>query len=185
MDPMPERQSRRSFAVTATSAVSALWLGARWDQVAAALAEPGGQPSPPPTVLTRTEAADLAAMTALIFPTDATPGAREAQVARFIDRALGSFAADQRGLFREGLAQLRRKTFSALAERGQVAILEALDRARSPFFEAVRTATIMAMFSHPKHGGNDGKAGWRLIDFQDRGVWQAPFGDYDRPGSSK
>ena len=180
---MPEHHSRRSFAVTTTHAVAALWLGARREQIAAAFAEPGDQPTSAPTVLTPAEAADLAVMTALIIPTDKTPGAREAQVVRFIDRALGSFAAEQRALFREGLAELRRKDFAALNERGQVTIVAALAQTRSPFFEAVRTATIMGMFAHPKHGGNEGKVGWRLIDFQDRAAWQAPFGDYDRPGS--
>ena len=189
-----ERHSRRGFTAAATKTVAALWLGVGRAEFAALFAGLDRQPAPPPTILTPVEMNDLTALTSLIFPSDGTPGAKEAQVARFIDRALGSLAAEQLELFRTGLANLRvaaakrrppNPAFSALGEADQIALVEALDRAKSPFFEAVRTATIMGMFAHPKYGGNEGKLGWRMIDFQDRGVWQAPFGDYDRPGPSK
>jgi hypothetical protein len=35
------------------------------------------------------------------------------------------------------------------------------------------------MFAMPVRGGNRDKAGWALIGFVDRHVWQPPFGYYD------
>jgi hypothetical protein len=32
----------------------------------------------------------------------------------------------------------------------------------------------------PKYGGNHDKAGWKLLGFEDRHVWQPPFGYYDK-----
>jgi gluconate 2-dehydrogenase gamma chain len=52
-------------------------------------------------------------------------------------------------------------------------------RSRKAFFDAVRSATITGMFSNPSYGGNTDKMGWKLLDFDDRGAWQPPFGTYD------
>ena len=41
--------------------------------------------------VSRAQAADVDAMAAQIIPTDSTPGAREARVVQFIDRALVTF----------------------------------------------------------------------------------------------
>lgn len=189
---MTDRLSRRSFARATVGGAAAVWLAARWAEVEAALAQTRGE-APAFTVLSPSEAADLEAMAAQIIPTDDSPGAREAGVIHFIDRALATFAADQQQLFRDGLAGLRAEmtkrrlksaSFAALAPADQIAILRSLERAKSRFFEAVRTATIMGMFANPQYGGNEGKVGWRLLGFEDRFVWQPPFGDYDRPASS-
>jgi len=48
-------------------------------------------------------------MAAQIIPTDDTPGAREARVIYFIDRALATFAAEERSAFAEGLKTLQKK----------------------------------------------------------------------------
>lgn len=177
----------RRAALTAGARVgAALWLSATADEILGAHSfRPGQNPLDP------AERTDLDALTALIFPTDESPGAREAHVVRFIEGSLSTFAADQLPLFRSGLADLRAratrqraqaKSFSELAPAVQESIVRQLDKARSPFFEAVRTATVLGMFSHPRHGGNAGKVGWKILGFEDRGAWQAPFGDYDRPG---
>ena len=184
---MTQEPSRRALLLAATEVGAAVWLAAPAAEILAALAT--GQPAGP-SPLTTIEHADLDALTAVIIPSDGSPGAREAQVIRLIERSLVTFAADQQPLFRAGLADLRvraRKrqpkatSFAALSATDQVAIVEALDRSKTPFFEAARTATIMGMFADPRHGGNQGKVGWQLIGFQDRGSWQAPFGDYDKP----
>lgn len=186
---MPLEPSRRALLLAATQIGAAAWLSAPAGEIWAALGG-GDQPAPAPSPLTAAERADLAALTEVIIPSDGSPGAREAQVIRFIERSLVSFAADQRPLFRAGLADLRNRarkrrpetaSFAGLNSIDLLAIVEALDRSKTPFFEAVRTATIMAMFADPRHGGNQGKVGWQLIGFQDRGSWQAPFGDYDKP----
>lgn len=182
-------RSRRGF-VGAIGGAAAVWLAAPWPELLAAGAEPHPDQPHRYLALSAAEAADLEAMAAQIIPTDDTPGAREARVVVFIDRALAGFAKSERPLIAEGLTQLREqavrrrpdaKSFAALPEPDQVAILKALDAAKSPFFEAVRVATITGLLANPSYGGNFGKAGWKLIGFDDRFSWQAPFGYYDRP----
>ena len=182
-------RSRRGF-LGSVGGAAAVWLTAPWPELLLAGAEPDlGQPIRY-RALTPSEATELEAMAAQIIPTDDTPGAREARVVVIIDRSLATFAKSQRTLIVEGLVQLhgdaaRRRpgvpSFAALAGPDQIAILKKLDAAKSPFFEAVRVATITGLLANPSYGGNFGKVGWKLIGFDDRFSWQAPFGYYDRP----
>jgi hypothetical protein len=41
-------------------------------------------------------------------------------------------------------------------------------------------ATAAGMFANPAYGGNRDKIGWKLLGFEDRYIWQQPFGYYDR-----
>ena len=111
----------------------------------------------------------------------------------FIDRALASFAADQRPLFDAGLSDLAagwrggtrsQGGFADLAEADAVALLRELETERSEFFEAARVATISGFLANPEYGGNAGKAGWRVIGFDDRFMWAEPFGWYDGEGAA-
>ena len=106
----------------------------------------------------------------------------------FIDRALGSFAADQRPLLDAGLADLNARVarrhpgagrFADLGQADAEGLLRELEAEGSDFFEAVRVATITGFLANPEYGGNAGKAGWKLLGFEDRFVWSAPFGWYD------
>jgi gluconate 2-dehydrogenase gamma chain len=170
--------SRRQFVGAVAGSLAATWIaGASRPSLASA----GG-------VLGPSQLRDLDAITALILPTDDTPGAREAHVVDFIDRALGSFAADQRPLFAAGLSDLnarstrlrpRAASFADLAPGDAIALLQELEAEKSEFFEAVRVATISGFLANPEYGGNAGKVGWKLIGFEDRFVWSAPFGWYD------
>jgi len=58
-----------------------------------------------------------------------------------------------------------------------------LDGEKSEFFEAVRVGTITGFLANPEHGGNSGKVGRRLIGFEDRFAWSAPFGRHDPDAS--
>jgi len=174
LDPL----SRRSFVGAVVGSLAATWIaGARL---------PPGQVAG--AGLTPAQLRDLDAISALILPTDDTPGAREARVVDFIDRALTSFAADQRALFETGLADLNARAgaagFAALPTADAIALLAGLEAEGSPFFEAVRVATITGYLANPEYGGNAGKAGWRAIGFDDRFVWSAPFGWYDGAGAA-
>jgi gluconate 2-dehydrogenase gamma chain len=192
--------SRRAFIGSAAS-LAAVWFGAR--HVAGAetasaeagmhashgLAEGDQQTTPTLQVLTLAQAADIDAFAAQLIPSDGTPGAREAGVVYFIDRGLATFAKEQRPLFEQGLVDLNarvakqfpgRKTFSGLEIARQQTIIRALEKEGSPFFGAMRFATVAGMFSNPSYGGNRGKAGWKLIGFEDRYAWDPPFGWYDR-----
>jgi gluconate 2-dehydrogenase gamma chain len=87
--------SRRSLlhALSAVIAAAASPLG--WAEIAQAMehAHASGQvgTSGKTSFLTASEAADIDAVAARIVPTDDTPGAREAGVVYFIDRALATF----------------------------------------------------------------------------------------------
>ena len=52
------------------------------------------------------QAEEIEAAAAQIIPTDQTPGAREARVIVFIDRALSTFDANRKETYRKGLKEL-------------------------------------------------------------------------------
>ena len=75
--------SRRNFLLKSFSATSAAWIAANWPaQVAAA---EKAQAMGNFTFFTREQAGEVDAMAAQIYPSNDTPGAREAQVIYFID----------------------------------------------------------------------------------------------------
>lgn len=179
---------RRHFLSGLAAGAGALWLGAPPAEIRAALRD-ARAPTGPWRVLRAEEAAALDAFASQIFPTDATPGAHEAGVVRFIDQALATFAAPDLPLIRAGAMDLDRETrrrapgvrsYSAAPPVIQADIVRQLDAAQAPFFEVMRVATIQGLFANPEYGGNQDQVGWRLIGFEDRFLWQPPFGDYDR-----
>lgn len=172
--------SRRNFLLKSFSAPAAAWLVANWPtQVAAAEAAQrmGGF-----TYFTPQQAREIDAMTAQIYPTTDTPGAREAQVIYFIDLGLVTFAADKQAVYAKGFGELTQacggKSFAALASGDQIKVLTSIEK--TPFFKTVRDHTVMGMFSAPQHGGNFHKIGWQQIGFDDSLNFRAPFGAYDK-----
>ena len=128
----------------------------------------------------------MRSMAAQIIPTDDTPGAREARVINFIDRALTTFESRQQAAYTQGLKDLDAQTkqlfpaaarFSALTSDQQIQVLTAMER--TPFFNLVRTHTITGFFASPVHGGNYDKAGWKLVQYDDSLNHKPPFGYYD------
>jgi gluconate 2-dehydrogenase gamma chain len=140
------------------------------------------------TALSPAEAMEISAIASQIIPSGESPGAREAGVIYFIDRALATFDADKRALYTKGLEEAERKraelfpgstNIAELHADQQVRLLEAIEN--TEFFEQVRTHCIMGFFGNPGYGGNRGLAGWKLIGFEDRFQFEPPFGYYDRP----
>jgi gluconate 2-dehydrogenase gamma chain len=141
-------------------------------------------------VLTPEQVRELDAITATIVPTDDTPGAREAKVVRFIDRSLGSWAKDQKGQVEGALKTLgdfvgkRRRgnrSFAAVPAAERAKMLEDFEKAHGGEFNGgFWFPTMCGMFANPSYGGNENKVGWKLVGFDDRFSWQAPFGYYDR-----
>ncbi len=132
-------------------------------------------------------AAEIEALAAQIIPSTGGPGAKEAGVIYFIDRALATFAADDREAYRTGMAdiqQKRRKLFpqstsiASLTGEQQMTLIRSVQE--SSFFELLRTHTVLGFLGNPSYGGNRGKAGWQQIGFDDRMAWEPPFGYYDR-----
>ena len=184
----PKKQSRRAFLGTSGSVIGGSWIALNLPAILATAdfactAQSAGAGF---EVLTAFEAAELEAIAAQIIPTDDTPGAREAGVIYFIDRALNTFGAENLEPIREGLQDFESsvreehsevEAFSALSDDQQIEALRAIEE--SDFFGTVRTLTIAGMFAHPSYGGNRDKVGWALLGFDDRHAWQPPFGYYD------
>jgi gluconate 2-dehydrogenase gamma chain len=133
---------------------------------------------------------EISAIASQIIPSDDSPGAREAGVIYFIDRALATFDADKRGLYTKGLEDAERKraelfpgskNIAELHAEQQIRLLEAIET--TEFFEQVRTHCIMGFFGNPSYGGNRDLAGWKLIGFEDH--FEPPFGYYDGPGGAQ
>lgn len=138
-------------------------------------------------ILSTAEAREIEAISARILPTTDTPGAREAGVVWFFDKALGSFMAAQLDFLRTGLVDFQASIsstfhgavrFSDLDEADQDTYLATRDQ--TPFFGIVRFLTLAGMFGMSSYGGNKDAVGWKLLglDPKQHG-YQSPFGHYD------
>jgi gluconate 2-dehydrogenase gamma chain len=134
-------------------------------------------------------AVEIEAIASQILPSYDGPGAKEAGVAYFIDRALTTFDSEKQGDYRKGLPEIqsvRKQMFpasasiAALSSEQQVQLLRAVEN--SGFFEILRVHTVLGFLGHPNYGGNRGKVGWKYIGFEDRMSFQPPFGYYDQDG---
>ena len=135
--------------------------------------------------LTAQEADLLDLITARLIPTDALgPGAREAKVVRYIDRALGGALAGSRDAYRSGLAAFDRycrlsrgRAFGELPPIEQDSVLIDVETgaatgsgagfagSSAQFFALVLNHTRQGMFGDPYYGGNANFVGWRLLGY--------------------
>lgn len=184
-----EAREQQAPAVTRREFVGIAALSAAWLAAGAACTRRDGPASSAPLVhLSPAQATQVDAITARILPTDDTPGAREAGVVSFIDQSLNGFAKDQAPLFAEGLKSLGEAvakqhgsaaTFASLTPEQQDAMLRTIEK--TPFFEAIRFATLAGFLALPKYGGNKDYVGWKFIGQEVAMEHKAPFGWYDRP----
>ena len=183
--------SRRSLleAIATVIATAAAPLG--WAEVAHAMAQSHSAShttgDPKTSFLTAAEAADVEAVAAQIIPTDDSPGAREAGVVYFIDRALGTFFSQLASDYRAQLATFQAgyrdrypaaRSFASLTSEQQIEFLKGIDK--TPFFTTTHLLTMLGMFTLPDYGGNRNGIGWKLIGFEDTHAFHPPFGYYDR-----
>lgn len=186
-----EESSRRLFLIRSLTGVSSAWLAFRLPEILAAQEHAHlAIQSPAPVkheFLTAEQAAEVEAIAAQIIPTDDSPGAREARVIYFIDRALMTFDKDKQPEYVKGLRELQAarkkmfrnsRKFSELTSEQQIALLKKIEK--TGFFNLVRTHTVMGFFADPEYGGNFNQAGWKLIGFQDQFNFKPPFGFYDK-----
>src|SRR6202171_6519196 len=196
--------SRRRFLSQTGGAISAAWMSTHWPQMlsAAARARQAVQSTAGYKFefLKPEEVAEVDAVSARIIPTDDTPGAREAGVIYFIDRALVTFASGDQQKYRDGLRDLQSlvrekfsdvEKFSAATPEQQDELLHAMEasqietekapRRRSlksaqTFLEALRVQTIAGFLIDPETGlGNRGGVGWKLIGREPEHSFQPPF----------
>lgn len=137
-----------------------------------------------PNHLTVAEFATLKAALERIIPNDDLgPGANEAGVFVYIDRAFGSRNAASLPVYQAGLAALDAAAgaggFAALTADKQDAMLTAAEAgqlagAPAAFFATLLSHTREGMFSDPIHGGNVDFAGWDLMGYPGvKLVWSA------------
>lgn len=175
--------TRRKF-LTAAGAAGVAFIAADPALVQAALnhaREAAGLALPPRfESLTPEQAAGLNAVAMRIFPSDGTPGAKEAGVIHFIDKSLATWASGMKEALLPGLKDLDTRaggTFATQPAAKQDELLKAVEQ--TPFFGTMRFATIVGMFANSSWGGNAGQVGWKLLGFEAHGTFQPPFGYYD------
>lgn len=137
-------------------------------------------------VLDPATAAEIEALTSQVIPSDDGPGAREAGVIYFIDRALATFDSDKREAYRTGMRdvqQSRLKLFpqstsiAALSPTQQIELVHSIEK--TEFFDLLRTHTAWGFLAAPQYGGNRNQAGWTHIGFEHQMHFEPPFGYYD------
>ncbi|MGC1482915.1 MAG: gluconate 2-dehydrogenase subunit 3 family protein [Candidatus Acidiferrum sp.] len=206
---MKNTRSRREILSQGLAGMSAAWVSAHWPAMlsAATFARQAAKSAGPPKFdfFSPEQAAEVDSVSARIIPTTDTPGAREAGVVFFIDRALVTFAKTNQKLYEEGLPELQArvremfpgtKKFSAATPEQQDQILQSLDEqsaggnrrpfrsrvAAQSFFETIRVDTISGFLIDPdsdKRGNHDG-VGWKVIGRDPDHMFQPPFGYYDK-----
>ncbi len=137
-------------------------------------------------------AREIETIAAQIIPSSDGPGAREAGVIHFIDRALSTFASDDVEMYRTGMLavqQKRRELFpettaiTSLDAEQQLTLVRAIETSR--FFDLLRTHTVLGFLGSPIYGGNRGEVGWQQIGFDHQMAYQPPFGYYDAEEGAK
>src|SRR5208283_3845092 len=205
----PHQPARRDFLLQVSGAMGAAWIGAQWPTVVAAAQHAHVAVAGTPgkfEVLTRDQARQVEAIASQIIPTDDMPGAREAGVVYFIDRALKTFASDSLPIYQKGLAALNQatsesypgvKSFADASPEQQEKLLSELtsegkSRTLPPrrrpitvsadFFQTIWQHTMFGFLIDPEVGweGNRDHAGWKVIGRDPAHSFSPPFGYYDK-----
>jgi hypothetical protein len=181
--------SRRSFLLSGSGLFTSMWVASQWPSIAAAAhhAEQVSTDAAPAhfEFFSAADGADVEAICSQIVPSGATPGAKEAHAAYFIDRSLSTYFSQMAPMYRPGLADFQSKfhagqpalSFAAADTNAQMTFLKTVDQ--TPFFDITRMLTVLGMFTSPKYGGNYQGAGWKLMGFVDQHAFAPPFGYYD------
>jgi gluconate 2-dehydrogenase gamma chain len=202
---MKNNLNRRDFLSQGCTSLSAVWVSAHFPAILSAARharESVQSAAPKLSFFTPEQAIEIDAISSRIIPSDGTPGAHEAGVVYFIDRALATFAVDDQKTYRDGLPEFAARTkelfpsldkFSAATHEQQDEILASLDQqlpaqrrpnrprpAGQSFFETLRTHTVVAFFLDPDSGGDPNAIGWKLIGRERQHMFQPPFGYYDQ-----
>lgn len=127
------------------------------------------------------EARVLAAICDQLIPPDQYPGADWAQVVNFIDIQLCGPFRDAKDLYRDGLGYTDStarswsgKRFAELDGKQQTEILGAIEGGTvskdiwetvdsRQFFETLLSHTMQGFYGDPRHGGNRGRASWKMV----------------------
>ncbi|HEX6308705.1 MAG TPA: gluconate 2-dehydrogenase subunit 3 family protein [Longimicrobiales bacterium] len=179
--------TRREFVSTTAAMFGGGWL---WLQLPAlatlsACARDAARRNEPFTNLSEAEGRAMRAFAARILPSgDGVPGADEAGVAWFVDRAMMGPFGGMKELITAGLADLDARAqaahsvdFADAAGEQQDEIMRAVEATQ--FFGMARMLTLAGTFADPSHGGNRDHAGFALLGMEHAPAYRAPFGWYD------
>jgi gluconate 2-dehydrogenase gamma chain len=181
--------SRRHFLKGTASGFGSAWMALHWPAVLQAHEHARGAAADSKAkfeFFSPAEATEIEAVATQIIPGTDSPGAKEAGVIYFIDRALMTFDRERQTIYKDGLALLQSHTkemfadtsaFSKLNSGQQIQLLTVIEK--TEFFETVRLHTIMGFLADPDYGGNRDQIGWKLIGFESRPSFAPPFGYYD------
>jgi gluconate 2-dehydrogenase gamma chain len=197
--------ARRDFLLHLGGVAGTAWINAQLPAMVAAAQHAHQAAASKPTfeVLSPEQAREVQAIAARIIPTDELPGATEAGVVYFIDRALGTFANDTVPVYQKGLRELNHvvsemfpevKSFSAATPDQQDKLLAELFLDETPgtttrhnttalrtgFLQTIWYHTICGFLVDPEGGGNRDFAGWKVIGRDPAHSFTPPFGFYDK-----
>src|SRR5215831_15284447 len=146
--------SRRHFIGGLGGTISSAWLSCHWTAILAAQEHVHSTISrgatPDLEIFTTSQFAQVESLTAQIIPTNDTPGAKEAGVVYFIDRALATFDKEHGPAYVKGLKYVdsvsrklfpRGGTFADLKADQQIKVMHAIEK--SEFFEVLRAYTVV------------------------------------------
>jgi gluconate 2-dehydrogenase gamma chain len=204
----PIQSARRDFLSTMGRVAGAAWMTAQLPAITAAAQHAHEATKAKQVVgfevLTAEQAKEVSAIAARIIPTDEDPGATEAGVVYFIDRALKTFASDDRAAYEAGIKEFNAMTarlfpgvtrFSAASAEQQDGVLTEMSKGQKPagravrqmqagkvgdFFSLIWSHTLMGFLADPEAGGNRDYVGWKLIGRDPAHSFSPPFGEYDK-----
>lgn len=142
----------RAAAVAGGGEFFAGWLRAAHNHASnAAAADPHNWATYKPQFFSQEDFQNLDAFTAVLIPTDDTPGAREAYVAPFIDfviHAAAEYAPEMQERWRKGMASLRSKQFSSLTPQQQITAVEQMSRGSgSATYKLIKEMAVHAFYT--------------------------------------
>lgn len=104
----------------------------------------------------------------------------------FIDRSLGTFAADEQKPFADAMTLVngkRKEMFPASADFASLTAVQQTETLKAiestPAFDTFRLLTVAGFLGNPEDGGNRDRVGWKLIGFDHAPTHTPPFGYYD------
>ena len=200
-------EARRDFLLQAGGLAGTAWISAQWPAILAAaqhshqaVKSKGSQAF---EVLTPDQAKQIDAISSQIIPSDELPGAHEAGVVYFIDRALKTFASDKRPVYAKGLADVAKMTAElfpgvrtigdATPEQQRQIVAELMSEMNprpgprrstvalnADFPQTIWIHTLWGFLLDPEAGANRDYVGWKVIGRDPAHSFSPPFGFYDQ-----
>jgi hypothetical protein len=141
----------RATAAAGGSEFFSSWLKAAHDHASSAPPDRHNWGAYKPQFFSEEDFRNLEAFTAVLIPTDDTPGAREAYVAPFIDfvvHAAAEYAPEMQERWGRAMAALRSKKFSSLTAEQQIAVVERMSRGPgSATYKLIKEMTVHAFYT--------------------------------------